>query len=676
MQEDSRQHAKDAPDSQFRWLEIDGSDLRFLIRKHLALALFLVFLCAAIGFALTKVLRPVFTSQAVVYLRPNFEKDIELQNSFSKLDDDDSLRSVEMAMVSDTVILNTIERLGLRDEEEYLGPTYIGLPPRTDYAVLKRIRKRYKSKLIPNTRLVELKGKDYSAERSKLIVETMIEEFLAHLKAERDRKQKVLRATLVEQADAALAEALESEKKLEAFRAENPEMIVEQDSEVFQERLLQYGEALNDAIAEKSDLEGTLLSLKNIDPKEEPYRIFQILQNRNSEYLSDLMRMHAEAKSKLASVAERNTADHPSYREAAGELKEVEATIAKYATEMKSGLDSEFQAASSKVEKFSEDLAKVQKEFVSFKSKSAEFRGIKETIDRSWNTYSSLQEKVTDLDLYPETELNFVTVISRPIVPDKKSAPKGSLWAAGGGVLGMILVAGILGWRYRNGLPITDETQVNSLPGVESIGCLEVPRKAKVGEPVGREWLNPAIAVCRSRILHVSAVGPGMSVTRVPSAIAQTYATKNIRTLVISIRETAEEPIPELKPDDTQMLTTLDWSIERLLEPEQLVRKMARCLESFDRIILDTTAVKSRAARDAVASIVEANVIAIVEEVSTRQELKVVVDQLRGAGAEKVSALLLRERRRIKKTELLESGTESIPEFSKIRELSGRAAVM
>ena len=208
------------------------------------------------------------------------------------------------------------------------------------------------------------------------------------------------------------------------------------------------------------------------------------------------------------------------------------------------------------------------------------------------------------------------------------------------------------------------------------IGRIDVPRKVKAEEPVGREWLNPAIAVCRSRILHVTSVGPGMSVARVPSAISQTYAAKNIRTLVVSIRETTEEPISEIKPDDTQMLTALDWSIEGLLEPEQLVRKMARCLESFDRIILDTTAVKSRSAREAVASIVEANVIAVVEEDSTRQELKVVVDQLRGAGAEKVSALLLRERRRVKETELLEKGAESIPEFSNIRELSGRAAVM
>lgn len=671
-QEANRSKSAAAPDSEFRWWEIDGSDIRFLVRRHLAFVLVLLFLFAAGGYALTKWMRPVFSSRAVVYLRPNFERDIELQSSFSKLEDDDSLRSVEMAMVSDTVLLNTIEKLDLREKEDFLGPTWIGMPPTTDYAVLKRIRKRYRSKLIPNTRLVELRVKDYSAERSKLLAETMIDEFLAHLKAERDRKQKVLRATLVEQSDAALAAALKSEKELESFRADNPDMIVEQDSEVFQERLLQYGEALNEAIAEKSDIEGTLLALKSIDPKEEPYRIFQILQNRNSEYLSDLMRMHAEAKSQLASVAERNTADHPAYREAAGELKEVETTIAKYATEMKSGLESEFEAASGKVEKFTEELTKVQKEFVAFKSKSAEFRGIKEKIDRNWNTYSSLQEKITDLDLYPETELNFVTLISRPIVADKKSSPKGSFWAAGAGICGLLLAGISLLWRYRNGLPVTGEAQLCEESGVVSLGSVSLSGKHRWDG----ELLTPAISLCRYRILHFLSPYEEPILGRVSEDVARAYSSRNIRSLVIRMKDSADGLVCEVKPGDTLFLTTLEWPAERLLNPDDFVRRLSRYLENFDRVLVDSTELKSQATQAAIAALVEANVVLAAEGKGSRSSYKDCLSRLSNQGADQIFAMLVHERRRSEKSPKVSTDTKEVPEFSGIGKMQGKAAMM
>lgn len=500
------------------------------------------------------------------------------------------MRSVEKAIVSDTVILRMIDRLGLRDLEEYLGEAPEKGTSFSDDAVLKKVRTRYQTKLLPNTRLVELEVRDFSPERSKLIAETLIEEFLVHLADERDLQESDLRATLVNQADSALAEALASEKQLEEFRTKNPDLIVEQDSSIFQDRLLQYSQSLNAASSESSNLEGTVAALAGIDPEEDPYRIFQILKNRNSEYLSELLVMHAGAKTELATVSQQYTTGHPNYREAESRLEQVEATIRNYATEMKSGLESEFQAATRREDKLRESLQGLQTDFVAFKSKSAEFRGLKEQIDRNWNTYTLLQEKITNLDLNPENEFNFVTLISRPIVPDKKSHPVTKLWVAAAGFLGLLLVGGALLFRYRDGLPFTHRLQIAEESTVGQVSSVHLADGTDASSLSNvPEILNLAIGAATARITHFTSASPESESDVFMEAVGCAMSRENQRTLLVSLTYDPSAIENEVIPTTSPLLARIELSARRLLDPPSFKRGLEQCLEQYDRILIDSS---------------------------------------------------------------------------------------
>ncbi|MEM1441141.1 MAG: Wzz/FepE/Etk N-terminal domain-containing protein [Verrucomicrobiota bacterium] len=586
---------KNAADSEFRWLEIDLSDLLFLFRRHLLLVLFL-----PLGFAICAMLvcfamRPMFASTAILYLRPNFDREMLIERSFSKLEDADSLRSVERAIISDTVILRMIDRLDLRNDESFIGEAPDPGTTFTDHALLNKVRKRYQTKLLPNTRLVELEVGDYSAERSKMIAETLIYEFLRHLGEERDIQQNDVRLTLVNQADKALEEALASEKQLEKFRSENPTLIVEQDSSIFQDRLLQYSQSLNQASSEKSTLEGTLVALEGIDTEKDPYRIFQILKNRNSDYLSELLGMYAEAKSELASIGEQYTAAHPTYRESQSRLEQFESTLRGYADEMKDGLESEYEAAIRREEKLRESLGDLQTEFVAFKSKSAEFRGLQEKIERNWSTYTQLQEKITELDLNPENEFNFVTLVSKPIVPDKKSRPVTKLWMAAAGFFGLLCVSGILLIRYRNGLPYTTLAQVAEDPSVRRTSSIELS-KAKNTESLSDEpdVLNLAILACSEEITHITSPAPDPQADTVIEAIARALGSQKQNTLIMALDFEENDGENLIEPTSTPGVSKITLSARRLLDPEAFQRGLKGCLRSFDRILINTSALKRR----------------------------------------------------------------------------------
>ena len=631
----------DENDRGFRWLEADVSDVLFLVRRHL----WLLLAAPAVGFGLallaSLLVRPQFTTHALVFLRPNFDKDIQVERVYSKLEDDDSLRSMERAIISDTVILRTIERLGLRDDEDFLGEEALEKGPLTDAKLLKLVRDRYRTKLVPTTRLVELEVDDYSAERAVEVANALIEEFLGHLTSDRIEKETELRVALTAQVQKSLAATLELERKLEAFRTERPGQFVEQDSEIFHERLLQQGTALNEANSEVARLAGTVKALQSIDPDKDPYRVFQILSNRNSEYLSNLLSMLAAAKAELAAVRKRSTERAPDYRAAVSRLEEVESTMRGYAAEMKNGIESEYRAALEKVAKLDDSLAGLQSDFVDFKSTSAEFRGIKGEIDRNWNTFSKLQQSIMDLDLEPETMPTFVTVMSEPVVPDKKSKPFRLLWVVIGTILGGGFAVGVIFLRNRFGLPFTSREQLEQRFEELPVAALKVPDVGSIAEIGAQldsapELLNVLVSLRGAKLVHIASAEPppgaeqesSASLSVIPEIIGRMCGRHRMETLWINFDDQVEA-VPQIRPAGSARLSKLTVSAERILDEKRFEEGLQKLSDRFDKVIVDTTCLAGSEARLAIAGLVISNVLLVDGERCPRSKYERLVTRLR-----------------------------------------------
>jgi len=633
------------PDEGFHWLEVDFSDVLFLLRRHLRLLIAAPIAGFTVALLVTLMIRPQFTSDALIYLRPNFDKDMQVERVGSKLEDDDSLRSIERSMIADTVILRMVERLSLRDDEDFLGKGALDDGPLSDAKLLKTIRDRYRSELVPTTRLVELEVDDYSADRATLIANTLIDEFLIHLRNDRSAKANELRTALTEQVEKSLAATLALETKLQAFRSDHPDEFVEQDSEIFHDRILQQGSALNEANAEMARLAGTVEALRAIDPRQDPYRVFQILSNRNSEYLSNLLSMLAAAKTELAGVKKRSTERAPEYKAAVSRLEQVESTMRDYAMEMKNGVESEYQAAVEKVSKLSDRLVGLQGDFVGFKSTSAEFRGLKGEIDRNWNTFAKLQQSIMDLDLEPETTPNFVTVVSEPVVPDKKSKPSRVLWCAAGMVLGGLVALGRIFVSNRRGLPFTSVEQAAGRLQVSPLAALKIPGSGNPAEQMAElgkapQLLNILIALRSTRVVHITSIDGDSRSQLLSETIGRLCGTHGRETLLIAFGYQSEKVVKPAAMDGSR-LSRLELSVDSLLEGEEFRSGLDQLKEKFDRIIVDTTQLNEGEAKLAVANLVPHTLLLIDGQSVPRSDYEQAVKQFQCIEASELSLIYL-----------------------------------
>jgi len=624
-------------DEDFHWLEVDFSDVAYLFRKHLRL----LFWAPVLGFMLAvvaaKVQRPMFATEMEIYLRPNFDQEMQLEQSYSKLDDDDSLRSIEWVLVSDTVILEMVDTLGLRGDPDFLGKIF---EPEelTDAKLLKTIRDRYTTKLIPTTRVVQLRVEDYSAQRTALIAQTLIDEFLGHLKDDRNLKEADLRTNLVVQSHKALEGSLSSEKKLNEFREANPDTLADQDSSIFKDRILQSGTALNEANSMRSNLAGTLEALEGIEPREDPFRVFQILSNRNSEYLSELLGMQARSKSEFGVAKEQYRVGHPAYKSAESRFVEVEGTIRDYAVEMKKSVQSEYDASSQKVEKLSETLSILRGEMVGQKSVSAEFRGLKEEIDRNWNTYTSLQQKIKDLDLNPEVTPTFATVMSGPVVPDKKAKPRTLFYAAGGVILGGLYALGMIFWRNRLGLPFTSQLQAEellALPTVASVktfaGVDGLAQLASLEQ--SPQMLNLLISLRNTRLIHITSIEEESAAALLSRAMGRVCARQGSRVLCISVRYQSQNRAGIVEDPLLHGFSYLEVPLETLAPAKGFQNGITKLFESYDRIFVDTSQISGPAVRLEVGRFAEANLLLLQPgEGTSRSEYSHLVEAFEKAG--------------------------------------------
>lgn len=605
----------------FNWLEVDLSDLTFLFRRHIRILIALPFLAGAAAVVLAKVLPPVFATEALFSVRPNFDQDLGVEHSNIKLEDGDSLRSVAQTLVSSPVILRMIDRLDLRNNPDYLPALKKG-KPLSDLQIIKEVKDRYQTKLRATTRLIELRVEDYDPERAVAISRILSEEFLEQIREDRIAKRNDIRATLVKQAEITLQHALVSEERLKQFRLEHPETLMEQDSHVFHERILEQSTAMNVANSESLRLEGTLKALEEINAEADPHRVFQILNQKENNYLSDLLTMEAGARSAMAVAQEKFTPTHSEYQAALSRMSDTDRSVRKYAVELKNSVNSEYLAASEKAKRLEDQVEKLREKFIAFKTTSAGFRGIKEEIDRNWNTHTQLQQRIMQLDLDPEAAPTFLTVVEPPLLPHKKAKPWTILWALAGLVFGSFTALALVLWKNRQGLPFTSGKQSeNLLSGIRQISEIKFPSVTRDDQIVAQlEKSNPLremLIACReARIVHLTGILQSPSAGLISFSFARTSGQFGSNTLLIRLGK--DEPQSHISPPKDG-LSILNLCPNVLFDCNAFNHGLESLKNRYDRIVIDSTQIEEEEGKLAISELSSTTIIAVEGEGEKRR---------------------------------------------------------
>ena len=166
---------------------LDLDDLAGILKRRFAWFVVLPALCLAAALAYVYlVAEPLFQSKAMVFVDPMFDRSLQIQPSGMGMSDLDSLNSLEKAIISDSMVLRVIDKLGLRDEPGFLPKSLQKLKARgqeiPDSRLLKDLRKqRFSASLIRPTRLIELSVLDPDPVRAQRIASAFVGEFESFL---------------------------------------------------------------------------------------------------------------------------------------------------------------------------------------------------------------------------------------------------------------------------------------------------------------------------------------------------------------------------------------------------------------------------------------------------------------------------------------------------------------
>ncbi len=566
---------------------IDRHDIFYLLKRNWAVLVFIPLVCAIIGALVRQSEEPLYESSALLLVDSSLDKLLQFEQVGGGANAiQESLKSLEVAVVADSVVLRVIEKLNLREEPGFLPPEMANAPELPDAKLLNFLRKnRITAALQPQTRLIRISVVDPEPERARLIAATFVEEFEAFLSDQRKQEVAKVRETIESQAETARNKAVEAEALLRQFREANKGLPVEQDHDLFSVRLSKFGTDLNAAIEMRVEIESLVESVSDLDPESNALEIIEIGGYRDVNHVSSSLTALADSKSLLASAQQQYTESHPLFQSANAAVERNGKQVQEIARDIKSSLQARLRAAKEKEKHIQSELAQLQDQFVELKTKSAEFRALQEDAESQWMLYKSLQDRISQNVMATEMPGRLATVVSEPLTPYGEAGIPVVIYAAIGGVFGCFVAFCWLIFRLLSGLPFQNSRQLEERLGLPVIADW-TKIKEKTREFGSTARLNQFLKNSHTQAIQISAPSVNGTAEEIARKVARFTAESGLKTLFIQVKPGATNP-PEIVESHMAGLHLLTLTPGDVIDETRLPSAMARIRREFDKIIIE-----------------------------------------------------------------------------------------
>ncbi|MEM9281577.1 MAG: hypothetical protein AAGA96_07125 [Verrucomicrobiota bacterium] len=621
---------------------IDRFDLAYLIRKNFWKLLIAPILCAILGGAFYFKQEKLYESSALLMVDSSLDQLLQFESTQQGGGHlKESLKSLEVAVVADSVVLRVVNRLDLREAPGFLPPKLAKIPNLQDTEMLHFLRqKRIKASLQPETRLIRISVLDQQPDRARLIAEAFVEEFEGFLSDQRKGEAGDARETIEKQAEEARGSALAFEEKLKEFRSSNSNFPLEQDSELFATRLTQLGQDLNTAVRSRVELESLNTSVADIDPNQHPIDIIEIANYQGVAHVTSLLTALTDSKSRLAVAEERYTPSNPSFLAAKAEVDRNTELIREQARDIKSTLEAKYEAALKREELIQRELDTMQRELVDLKSRSSEFRALQAESENQWALYQSLQQRLSESIMSSELTGNIATVVSEPLTPFVDSRPPAVLFYIIGAVLGFVLSGIWVILKVLAGLPFTSSRQLEDRLGLPVVAdwSSRSPNAPFTPSPALMQTINAQ----RSKTIQISAPGLNGSGHMIADFVAQSAASSGKKTLLIVIQPGAVAA--NIQSTHVNHLHRLVVSPENVMDESAFPDALERFRQIYDKIIIEAGATHDSATVNWISHFSDQDVVAVGEGLVNKGEIAASVKSLYRPGSAPVALILVNPR--------------------------------
>ena len=596
---------------------IDQHDIRYLLTRSWKVIVLIPLLCASLATVWKTTREPMFESSAMLLVDSSLDQLLQFEKVGSSGDSvQESLRSLEVAVVADSVVLRVVEKLDLRNAEGFLPREMASDPALPDGKLLNFIQEnRISASLQPETRIIKISATDPDPERARLIATTFVDEFQSFLADQRRGEVSKVRELIESQVAEAKSAALEAEEDLKVFRESTEGIPLDEDHDLFAARLTQFGADLNEAVRARVELEGIHESLESLGVETPAADIIEIAGYRSDAHFSGLMTSLSNAQSRLAAARQQHTPSQPTYLAAEAEAARYEEQIETFAKDITETVNARYEAAKKREALLNLEVAQLQNELIKQKSRGSGFRIAMEEVDNRWLHYKTLQQRLSENIISTEMPGSIATVVSEPLTPFKASGPPMVIFTIAGGFAGLFLVGGFLIWKILAGIPFSDARQLESR--------FQLPVIAdwtnRSGDTSEANAMMPYLLGGHAQIMQISAPGLPAECESVAQKLALSLANGNRRTLLVRVK--AESGTARITESGTKNLSLLSLSPEDIFDSARFSSVLPKLRESFEKILIESGTLQNPPLIEWISSFADREVMAVAKGTSTKSEV-------------------------------------------------------
>ncbi|MDP3851260.1 MAG: hypothetical protein Q8Q59_12200 [Luteolibacter sp.] len=624
--------------------------------------------------ALLQRMTPVYQAHGSVYVStgaPGIPEVREIVPVESK--ELEQLHSVANGMTSSTLLLRVIELSGLSKDPAFLAG-HAG-----EQGWVERFQKRVRVELRRGTRIIDIDVEDHEPARARLLVNTLKEQY-ERLAAERqNRLMEMIGQGLAAEEQRLRVRMEQSARKLRIFREENPVPGVEsgQGAELPGGELAGLRGQLTQLRAERLRLEAEVEGLARLDVTD-PDAVGRLPASGETAALSALAHSLRDKQVEFARVKERYLHKHPVYREIAGEISRLEATLTAAMSAAKVSLDKKYQVVLGNEEKLGAEVKRAEGHAVDVDGLRAKFATLARAADADRELYATVERRLRETSLAGSVPGSVLRWEETPLTPEKAAKPNKPVFmalAGGGGLLLGFLLATVLELGDRR---LRHPAAVERATGMPLLGCLPASNSRAAGGMVMLSDPGSDIAEAFRGLRAVLAPewpGTGLRTTLFTSARdgegksfcalnhAASLAMQGYRTLLIDAdlrqRGLSRNPaasqdamMPGLgdylagnaQPAETCLLTSLPdlylmasgsprENASELLADNRFPALLEKASLWFDRVVIDVPAVLGASDVQAVARYADRTCMLVGSGNARRDEVERAAEMLRAAGA-------------------------------------------
>jgi succinoglycan biosynthesis transport protein ExoP len=385
----------------------------------------------------------IYASTATLELQNDSKKVSAVQALMpAEMRGNELLKTAEQALMASKLILNVIQETGLEKNPTFARP----LPPSKAYEeseLVELFSKKLSVNLRRGTRLIDITVEDEDPKLARSLAETLVDRFL---KEDLEQKLSVTRASsqaLENAAEKLKLKLQESEKKLQEYREKHHAVSLEERQNIIVDKLKDLNFKSTAARELRLRLESDLAVIQR-EKDAAPQNLLRLSSISSNSDVDTLRKRIQDKKSEFAVLKERYLELHPKYQQAEVQLAELEDSLNAAILKVAQQLVQNYEAAKNVEDKLAASLHEQEKLSLQLHALSIPYNVLVREVESDRALYASVLNGLKEANASNYFESSSMRLMDPPLVASRPIRPKPSKIYSTAGLFGILLGVGFV----------------------------------------------------------------------------------------------------------------------------------------------------------------------------------------------------------------------------------------